>query len=251
MGRDLPTIGLDELDGNAALLQRVERKYVAPRAVIDDVVAELAPSLRVLEVDGSRRFAYRSLYFDTADRLSYRLSLHGHRRRFKVRTRLYVDRGTATVEVKLKDGRGATVKHRRPHPADSLATLGADSVEWIDELIASRATVSSSSTFAPSVLTSYTRETLVESGTTRVTIDHDFTVSRFGELPRAYADMVVVETKATGLATATDRLLWRHGVRPLRISKFGVAVAICHPDLPANRWHRALQVHAGRGAAAE
>ena len=34
-------------------------------------------------------------------------------------------------------------------------------------------------------------------------------------------------------------LLWEGGVRPVKISKYGTAMAAMH-DLPANKWHRTL-----------
>jgi hypothetical protein len=45
----------------------------------------------VLEIDGARSFAYDSTYFDTPDLDAYLLAATRRRRRFKVRTRTYVD----------------------------------------------------------------------------------------------------------------------------------------------------------------
>lgn len=38
-----------------------------------------------------------------------------------------------------------------------------------------------------------------------------------------------------------DRLLWRQGIRPARISKYCVGLAALDPTLPANRWNRTLR----------
>ena len=56
-------------------------------------------------------------------------------------------------------------------------------------------------------------------------------------------DLVVVETKSAGSASAMDRLLWSHGVRPTRISKYATGLAALDPDLPHNRWSRTLRRH--------
>ena len=42
-------------------------------------------------------------------------------------------------------------------------------------------------------------------------------------------------------ASATDRLLWRAGHRPVPVSKFATGLAALNPDLPRNRWARILR----------
>ena len=54
-------------------------------------------------------------------------------------------------------------------------------------------------------------------------------------------DAVLVESKSAGRPSAIDRWLWRHGQRPVTISKFCVGVAALHPELPANKWNRTLR----------
>ena len=60
----LPTVGLDELNAQAALLTRVDRKYVVPAADLDLLLTGI-PGLRVLEVGGKRESRYESTYLDT------------------------------------------------------------------------------------------------------------------------------------------------------------------------------------------
>lgn len=45
--RAMPAVGLDELVDRAALLTRVDRKYVLPRARVEPVLQALAPHARV------------------------------------------------------------------------------------------------------------------------------------------------------------------------------------------------------------
>ena len=66
----------------------------------------------MLDIDGRRVFGYESTYFDTPDCEQYRAHRQGRRRRYKVRSRSYVDTGLSMFEVKTKGLRGATVKHR-------------------------------------------------------------------------------------------------------------------------------------------
>ena len=51
---------------------------------------------------------------------------------------------------------------------------------------------------------------------------------------------VIVETKGGSTPSPLDRALWRAGVRPSRISKYGVGLAALDDDLPSLKWHRLL-----------
>jgi hypothetical protein len=56
---------------------------------------------------------------------------------------------------------------------------------------------------------------------------------------------VLVETKSPGSGGAADRALRELGLRPVRISKYCVAVALLHPGIRANPWHRTLRRYFG------
>ena len=84
---------LEEVVSEAALLNRVDRKYLLPLEEAQRVLEQATQGARVLEISGRRSFAYDSVYFDTADHLSYRLTAQRRRRRFKIRTRTYVNTG--------------------------------------------------------------------------------------------------------------------------------------------------------------
>lgn len=127
-------VSLEELNLTAALLTRVDRKYVLDRTAAAGVLADLPASARVLEIDGNRRFRYHSTYFDTPDLAAYMGTARRRRRRYKVRTRAYVDSGGQFLEVKTRLG-GATVKRRSPWdgPADLLDD---DGLGFVDEALA-------------------------------------------------------------------------------------------------------------------
>jgi len=236
-------VSLEEIVAEASLLTRVDRKYVVPRADLAAVLAGLDERTRVLEIDGARDFAYESVYFDTPDLLSFRMAAQPRRRRFKLRTRSYLDTGSSYLEIKTRGARGTTVKERdeydprrrgeltpdaRDDVADALATIGVAS-ERADELDAT-------------LMTRYRRATLLApDGAGRATVDtelewieadgHGFT------LPR----LAIVETKSGSTASAVDRLLWRAGHRPATVSKYATGLAALHPELPRNRWARLLR----------
>lgn len=80
----------------------------------------------------------------------------------------------------------------------------------------------------------------------------DSTVSTSdAECPRLDAsEMVIIETKSGAQPGAIDRLLWRNGIRPCRISKYATGMAAVYPHLPSNRWHSTLTHHFDLPAAA-
>ena len=127
--RRLAPTGLAELNAAAGLLIRVDRKYLVPLATAQGLVDTLAGAARVLQIEGRRGFSYASTYFDTPDLDSYLLAAHKHRRRFKIRTRSYLDSGSCFLEVKTRGPRGATVKRRvqcPPLDAGRLTPSGRD-----------------------------------------------------------------------------------------------------------------------------
>ena len=58
-------IGLEALDAQAALQQRVDQKYLVAPADLEPLLERLLPGFVALEIDGRRQSLYESTYFDT------------------------------------------------------------------------------------------------------------------------------------------------------------------------------------------
>lgn len=234
-------IDLAELLEVAALQTRVDRKYVVPLDEVDALLAEAVRGARVLEIDGERSFAYESLYFDTPSLDSYRLTAYRRRRRFKIRTRAYLDSAECFLEVKTAGQRGSTVKNRCPYGWDDRASLHPGRPFVRAALAAGAVPVDPDALFVPTLVTRYRRSTLYLPDTaSRVTIDTHLTWSDAGRrllLP----GIAIIETKTGSTASWADRLLWRRGHRPARISKYATGLAALRPDLPAARWRQTLR----------
>ncbi len=239
---------LDEVNQTAALQTRVDRKYLVQPRTWEGVLASLDEQPSVLEIDGRRSFHYSSTYFDTPELDSYRDAARKRPRRYKVRTRRYLDTGTSAVEVKVRSLSGTTAKTRlwlddetsmRPGslPLAAVAFVGGfdivgDRVHDLTEVLT----------------TSYERVTLVTADA-RVTTDRGVAaIDAYGD-HMDYGDLLVVETKSPGRAGAVDRALWASGTRPSRISKYCTSLAALRPDLPSNRWSRTLRRHVPTPAA--
>ncbi|HEX7132510.1 MAG TPA: polyphosphate polymerase domain-containing protein [Iamia sp.] len=237
----LAPVGLDELVGCADLQTRRDRKYLVPCGRAVELAAVLPTGTRVLRIGALTCFRYESVYFDTPDHASYLGAARRRPRRFKVRTRTYTDSGSCMLEVKVRDARGHTVKHRQPYTLDDRHHLSA----------AGRAFVAAFPQGAPfadrmtNVLaTVYDRTTLLlPDGATRITIDLDVRWTAPEGGGASLPGLAVVETKTAGAPSEVDRALWRMGIRPSAISKFGTGLAAVTPELPANKWHRVLGRH--------
>lgn len=239
----LPAIDLDELLERAALQTRVDRKYVLGIEQAQDFLTALDQHAQVLEIEGTRSFTYESVYFDTPDLTSYLLAAHRRRRRYKVRTRTYVDSQECWLEVKTRGSRGSTVKHRHPYDLVHHADV-APGRTFVDGILtAERMPQCDRLRFAPTLVSRYRRSTLFLPGSaSRVTIDTELTWH--DQLRELYLPhLAIIETKTTSAASDIDRMLRDRGHRPTRISKYGTGLAALRPDLPAAPWRRTLRRH--------
>lgn len=239
----LEPISLDDLVAEAAMLTRIDRKYVLHRQDLAQALGGLDPHTNVLKINGKAPQPYRSIYFDTDDHRSFYLAAHKRRRKFKVRTRTYVDSDTSFLEVKAKGPRGVTVKERIPYSPE-LANKGEldNSIrDWLEhKLVKAGQPAGISERLEASMWGTYNRTTLLMAdGSGRATVDTELDwASRQGYIERP--DMVIVETKSGAQPSQIDRLLWASGHRPAKISKFGTGMAALDPSLPHNRWNRVL-----------
>ena len=208
---------LEDLNASAGLLTRIDRKYLVASDTAQGVIDALAERALVLDIDGRRCFSYASTYFDTPELGSYFQAAHKRRRRFKIRTRSYLDSGLTFLEVKTRGPRGATIKQRMDYRAADADHLTPEGLGFIADCLAPL------------------------SGSVRD--------ARRGA-PRPAGPLAVVETKNPARCSPTDRYLWASGHRPSRISKYATGMAVLHPELPANKWHRLLTRELGSTARA-
>lgn len=236
-------VSLEDLDDIAALQARVDRKYVVNVEQACKLLCTQIDRLESLDIKGQRLFEYRSTYFDTDDLLSYRTTAHGQRKRFKIRTRQYLDNDARFLEVKTRGCRDETIKTRMPCSDSDVDQLGPEYALFIREVLEGSVDVAA---LSPKVSTSYRRLNLLERNTnSRVTVDVNLAFENMVGLVQRFDSIVIIETKSPCAPTEIDRALWARGVRPTRISKFGIAMALMNDGLAANRWNRVLRSHFG------
>jgi hypothetical protein len=239
-------VSLGELDTAAALQDRVDTKYV----ISLDQFAALAERLRrthaVLEIDSRRSFRYRTVYFDTAELTAYRAHMQQRRRRYKCRSREYVDSGLCTFEVKLKGLRGRTIKHRMAYERARREELSAPALEFLRDCLERSYGRTPQGELQPALVVAYTRVTLAAPALgERVTCDFDLGFcSPDGARGRLAEDSVIVESKSASGDAAADRALRALGARPEgRCSKYCLGVGLTNPRVKSNSLRRLLRRH--------
>lgn len=229
------TISLPEIVQRAQMLTRVDRKYCLSPDQAEQVLRDLDPNTRLLEIGNSTLLKYRSVYFDSPDFRSFFNAAHHRRVRFKVRQRWYVDTNTAFTEIKQAGPRGSTIKTRHQCGVHEVGSLPAAHERWIVE-------TTNLQDVQPVLWNSYRRTTLLlPDGLGRATVDTDLAWWDERGCYAVVPNLVVIETKTYHGNSSFDRALWRHGHRPLRMSKFGAGIAALHPEFPRHRWHRTMK----------
>ncbi|MGW6458312.1 VTC domain-containing protein [Streptomyces sp. NPDC055078] len=246
------SISLAELQESAELLDRFDRAYLVPVPIFTALATHLTDPdrpegpYRALEIGGRRWFRYHSVYYDTPDLRCFHEHRQGRRVRFKIRERVYQDSGERQFEIKLRGGRGETIKHRRRLTGDDTP-LDTPYRDFLAESLRTTYGIDAPPVLDPSVVTDYKRATLVSAGE-RITCDavlrcHDVRVDAVVD---SDPGLILVETKTIGHLTEADRFLHAQGVRPAVFTKYCSSLASLQPSLPANIWRRHARFTFGR-----
>lgn len=236
------TITLDELNGKAAMLERLDNKYIVSAPDFRPAFAAFAEFFDVLEIDGKRSFTYATRYFDDEDRRGYYDHHQGRRKRCKVRVRDYVDAGFSFLEVKLKDKRSVTVKKRLrlDRPVNELDQRCMAFVETCHRDLYGTGFGRS---LRPAVGMRYERMTLVaKQGGERMTIDTQLRFAAADKAREVAGDMLIVETKSARGNGVADKIMRRFHLQPTaRCSKYCVGMAALGQVRQRNRFLPALK----------
>ena len=119
------------------LMNRTDTKFVFPLTTLIKILPKLVEHYRVLEINGVRLNAYRSLYFDTEDFQFYHQHHNGKTNRNKVRFREYIDSGLSFLEVKRKNNKGETIK-KRIKVKKITESLDDSNLDFVNKVIGSK-----------------------------------------------------------------------------------------------------------------
>ena len=110
------SVTLKQLD-SVKLQNRMDTKYILSKAQLVLLLEGIKEEQFVLEIDNTRVFNYKTIYFDTPDFQFYKDHHNGCVNRIKVRSREYVESKLSFYEIKRKLFGTRTDKQRKIIPA--------------------------------------------------------------------------------------------------------------------------------------
>ncbi|MBE0414394.1 polyphosphate polymerase domain-containing protein [Yoonia sp.] len=235
-------LSLDELNAKAAMLERLDNKYILPASRFRPALEAFAAHFDVLQIDGKRAFTYATTYYDDPALHGYYDHHQGRRKRCKVRVRNYVDAGFSYLEVKLKDKRQVTIKKRLKldTPENGVDENGMAFVETCHSDLYEEPF---DKPLAPVIGMEYERITLVaKQGGERMTIDTALQFAAANVTRVVRPDMFVIETKSARGNGIADKILRSMHMHPTsRCSKYCIGMAATGQVARRNRFLPALR----------
>lgn len=227
-------ISLAEMD-NVRLMDRTDTKYVFARKNLEQVLMNMLPHYRILEVNGLRISRYESLYYDTNNFLLYHQHHCGKANRYKVRSRRYVESALSFFEVKFKNNKGRTIKNRvKQKQIDGSINDKAQSLLLQTPL--------SPQLLEAQLWVNYSRITLVGvHHPERVTIDTQLHFKN-SIAEKQYSDLVIAEVKQDKASGSPFiELMKQMRIREGSISKYCFAVASLNQHIRQNNFKQIIR----------
>ncbi len=229
-------ISLEQL-GKAALMDRLETKYIFRSDNILNFLSGLESDYRILEIKGQRICSYRTVYYDTADFRFFHQHQNGSGQRWKIRQRTYLDSQANFLEVKYKDNRKRTRKSR------IQTELNLDHFLENENVFLSANAPYSMAELYPKLEVWYIRTTLVKNDSLeRVTLDSQLNYSN-GKISQDLEGLMIAEIKQATYNPTSPFMaqIKTGGIRPSPFSKYCIGISLLYPKIKHNRFKPILQ----------
>lgn len=235
----LTPISLSEMEG-VELMNRKDKKYFFDISKLPDILKQMEPNYRILDINGVRLFNYRNIYFDTPDFFFYTQHHNMRVNRFKIRIRQYVESNLNFLEIKFKTNTKRTIKSR--------INIAEFSPEFNDE---AKAFIRLNTPFDPDELVptlnnDFKRFTLVSKDMKeRATIDSELNFE-VGGGKKHFSNLCIAELKLdTSSSGSKFKVAMRENLCPeVRISKYSVGMAFMYDHLKQNNFKfKKLQIN--------
>jgi hypothetical protein len=222
-------ISLNEMD-QAALLNRIDTKYVFPIDQLRWLLPECGQSYRILSVAGTRLNHYRTLYFDTPYFDLYLMHVNERAERYKIRSRQYTDSNDSFLEVKHKTRKDRTIKTRIA-TSSMIETISIEMDKWLSGIFPLE-----TRHLEPKIWNTFTRITLVnQTRPERVTLDTDITF-HWDNQEISLPDIVIAEVK-TGQGSADSPFIAQmhnNHIHPQGFSKYCLGISLLYHEVKKN-----------------
>ncbi len=94
------------------LMNRIDTKFCIHKKHLPFLLNSISDYYYyALEIDKSQLTPYKTIYFDTKNRDSYKAHHNEKLNRIKLRRRIYLKTNTSFFEIKKKTNKGRTIKH--------------------------------------------------------------------------------------------------------------------------------------------
>jgi len=213
------------------LMSRTDTKFAFNANKMSELLVQLMPFYRILEIDGELIHDYKSLYYDTDDRKFYIDHHNGRVNRNKIRFREYVGSGLTFLEIKRKNNKGKTIKKRMK--VDKISNqLSEKQQGYVEKIIGKSMNVSSKQWINFSRIT-FVHKTQKE----RLTMDVNLTFGNAND-KGDMKHIVIAEVKQERMSRSSDfmRIAKEMYILPIRISKYCMSALELNPDLKRNRF---------------
>jgi len=194
----------------------------------------------VQEINNKRISPYTTQYFDTSDMGFFVMHQNGKLNRQKIRIRSYTDSGISFLEVKNKNNKGRTKKHRIPFDSQRV-----DSIEDLNEkrdFIASHSIFDVNS-LAPALENSFRRITMTNNNKTeRITIDTNLSFSNFKTQKKDHLEpFMILELKQDGWVHSHFRTIVSNlNIKQISFSKYCMGIVLTDSEVKYNRFKKKI-----------
>lgn len=224
-------ITLKEMD-EAALLNRMDRKFAFNLNQLEEILTELIPYYKILDVDGIRLNKYESYYMDDEDYTFYNMHHNKFGNRLKVRFRKYADSGLSFFEVKIKNNKNRTIKKRIKTNAIE-GTLSNDLRQFYE-----KQTFRQAENLQQKIRIDYSRITLVRNDLAeRATFDL-FLTYKVDEHEKNFNNLVIAEVKQAKIdnSSPVTKVLKKLHITEKSLSKYCIGISELHPGVRTNNF---------------
>ncbi|MDR0428183.1 MAG: polyphosphate polymerase domain-containing protein [Dysgonamonadaceae bacterium] len=228
-------ITLEEMK-NIRLMDRIDSKFVAPVALLPQLLEAMRLYFSV-QINNEKRIApYTTQYLDTPEREMFVMHQNGKLNRQKIRIRSYVDSAVSFLEVKNKNNKGRTKKIRIP-----ISQSHIDTVRELNENMAflDKHSVFEAFNLEPSLANSFDRITLVNNRKTeRITMDLNLSFYNYRTGKEKTLDKIMIlELKQDGWQHSDFRdILLKLRIKQIPFSKYCMGLMFTDSQIKYNRF---------------
>lgn len=214
------------------LLNRKDTKFVFHYSKLDYLLERLSSTYKLLQVNDINTFTYQNIYFDTKDNLFFNQHHNEKRDRYKVRFRQYSGTDDCYFEIKTKNNKNRTIKHRLKVEKNT-ENLGDNEARMIKDVINI-----SSQLLSPKLKVNFNRLTFVDiDHKERLTIDTNISVKN-GVKSKLFDQLIIAEIKQNKYKanSAFIQILRDMKIPEMRFSKYCMGMLHVNKDLKYNRF---------------